>query len=438
MKTSVVVSAICGLLAGILPAWAQSDMITRMTRVGVMRPGSNTPAPPPTDAYCRANFGFPCYSPQEIQAAYGVAPVLSKGFQGTGQTIVIVVSYGSPTIAADLKVFDAGYGLPDPPSFTVLAPFGTVPFNPNNQAQVNWAAETTLDVMWAHAMAPGAKIVVLTSPVDETQGTQGLRLFLQLEQYALEQHLGQIISQSWGTAENTLFTPEGRVLLQQFEALYQRAAQQQVTVLAAAGDTGTSNVDVNNNPYPFPTVVYPACSPWVTAVGGTTLNADTNGNYQSETVWNNSTGATGGGVSQQFAEPLYQASLPAAAQTILGGHRGMPDLALNADFNTPILIYVGFFPNADQNGYYAVGGTSAAAPQWGGIIADVNQLAGFPLGFLNPRLYSLGENGGLFHDISVGNNAFNGLPGYTAAPGWDPTSGWGTPNVSTLAAALAH
>ena len=133
---------------------------------------------PPTDAYCRINFGSPCYSPQEMRTAYGLDGLLHAGMVGAGQTIVIIDSYGSPTIAADLKAFDAGYGLPDPPSFRILAPLGTVPFDPNTYPdQPGWAAETTLDVEWAHAMAPGAAIVLLTSPVDETEGVQGCRNF---------------------------------------------------------------------------------------------------------------------------------------------------------------------------------------------------------------------------------------------------------------------
>ena len=112
---------------------------------------------PPTDDFCRAVFdGAPCYSPQEIQHAYGVDSLLGVGDTGAGQTIVIIDSYGSPTLASDLAAFDAGYGLPDPPSLTVLHPIGASPaFDPTNSDMVGWAFETTLDVEWAHAMAPG-------------------------------------------------------------------------------------------------------------------------------------------------------------------------------------------------------------------------------------------------------------------------------------------
>ena len=396
----------------------------------------------PTDAECRAAFQSPCYSPQEIRNAYNLTPVLNKGYMGKGQTIVIIDLYGSPTALADLKQFDADYGLPDPPSFKQLAPLGSVPFDPTNNDQVGWAEETSLDVQWSHALAPAANIVVLTSPVSETQGVQGMPEFLQLEEYALDHHLGKIISQSWGTTENTLFTPAGREVLENFENFYERAALEGVTVLASAGDSGTANPDVNGNTYPFPTVGYPASSPWVTSVGGTSLYADTNGNYQSETVWNEGPqDATGGGVSQYFGEPFYQFGLPYNVQkTILQGHRALPDISFNADPYTGVPVFLGFL-GAGNNGYYIFGGTSEGSPAWAGLIADANQEAGHSLGFLNPKFYAFGYDKEiqtrLFHDITVGNNAQPPIPGYSATPGWDAATGWGTPKAKQLFDALS-
>lgn len=389
-------------------------------------------AQPPTDAQCRAAFDFPCYSPQEIRQAYGVNSLLARGDDGAGQTIVIFDSYGSPTIASDLASFDAGYGLPAPPSFTILSPLGTVPFDPSAiPDQIGWAAETTLDVEWSHAMAPDASIVLMTSPVDETQGVQGMPQFNELENYALDHHLGQVFSQSWGTTENTLFTSAGEQVLSDFESTYARAAAMGVTVLASAGDSGTANPDVDGNIYPFPTVNFPASSPLATAVGGTSLYADTSGNYQSETVWNSDGGAGGGGISQQFAEPLYQRLLPESDQAQLAGMRGLPDIAWNADPNTPVLVYLSFFgPSAA--GYYSIGGTSEGSPSLAGAVADIDQLAGHPVGLLNPYLYVLGTLGIGFHDVTVGNNALDGIPGYSATPGWDLASGWGSPDLGQL------
>ena len=345
------------LLACVLTIHAQSapagqapstrpDVISRVTKVKGLKLVSTSSLGTSPDAYCRSHFNHPCYSPQDIQNAYGLTHLLNAGYTGAGETIIIIDSFGSPTIQEDLSTFDAGYGLPDPPSFTVLAPLGSVPFDSSNPAQVGWAAETTLDVEWAHALAPGASIVLLTSPVNETEGVQGLPEFLQLEQYALDHHLGKIISQSWVATENTLFDPAGQQVMADFERFYLRAALENVTVLASSGDAGCANVDISTNYYPFPTVGFPASSPLVTAVGGTSLYADTEGNYQSETVWNSTgtwgAGASGGGVSQQFSEPLYQYLLPASVQRKLNHHRGIPDVAYNADPNTSILIYVSF------------------------------------------------------------------------------------------------
>jgi subtilase family serine protease len=387
----------------------------------------------PTDAQCEAELGIPCYSPQDIQTAYGVDNLLSRGDNGRGETIVIIDSYGSPTITADLASFDAGFGLPAPPSFRILAPLGTVPYDPATYPdEPNWAAETTLDVEWSHAMAPDASIVLMTSPVDETEGVQGLPQFDQLENYALDHHLGQVISQSWGATENTLFTAAGQQVIGQFEATYARAAASGVTVFASAGDNGNANVETDGSTiYPFATVNFPASSPLVTAVGGTTLSTDANGNYQSETVWNSDGDATGGGISQQFAEPLYQRLLPASDQSLLGGHRGLPDISWNADPNTPVLVYLSFL-GASEAGYFFIGGTSEGAPQWAGLSADLNQLAGHPIGLLNPYLYALGAAGIGFHDVTVGNNGLDGIPGYNATPGWDAATGWGSPDLGQL------
>ena len=397
---------------------------------------------PPTDSQCRTQTGFPCYSPQEIRDAYNVTPLLNAGYTGKGQSIVIIDSFGSPTIQNDLHVFDQGYGLPDPPSLKVVAPLGTINFDPNNSDMAGWAFETTLDVEWSHVLAPDANIVLMTSPVSETEGVQGLPEFLYLEKYAISHNLGKIVSQSWGATENTLFTPGGKQVLNQFNAFYQQATLgQNVTFFASAGDNGSSNVDINGNIYPFPTVGFPASSPYVTAVGGTSLYATTSGTYQSETVWDEvarSGGASGGGISQYFKEPSYQTtSLPSSDQKLLNGYRGVPDIAYNADPYTSILVYISFLPG--QVGYTAIGGTSEGSPQWAGIAADANQFACHPLGFLNPAIYRLGSSSDYhqsFHDITVGNNGYNGVPGYNATPGWDAATGWGSPKTATLVAEL--
>jgi subtilase family serine protease len=398
---------------------------------------------PPGYFYCTSNFGEPCYSPQEIRTAYGLNGLIGAGMVGTGQTIVLIESYGSPTIQADLQSFDKGYGLPDPPSLTVLAPLGSVPWDPNKYPdEPGWGFETTLDVEWSHAMAPGAAIVVLTSPVDETEGVQGLPEFLALEKYALDHHLGNIISQSWGATENTLFDTAGRQVIADYTAFYTRAAAAGITVFASAGDDGSSNVEKNGSTfYAFPTVGFPASSPLVTAVGGTALNLEPSGKYLFETVWNDAgCCAGGGGISQVFQEPDYQYSLPQAVQKELGGMRGLPDVSYNASVGNDFIWVFASFPGSGGPGWDGIGGTSEGSPQWAGIVADLNQFAGRPLGFLNPALYGLAGDG-LFstfgRDITAGSNQLRFVPGavapgYSATRGWDPASGWGTPNLVEL------
>ncbi len=386
--------------------------------------------PPPTDKQCRKADGVPCYNPFELRKAYNVDGLLNMGDDGSGQTIIIIDSFGSPTIQSDLHSFDSAFGIPDPPSFKIYAPLGTKPFNPNNGNMIGWAVETTLDVEWAHAMAPGANIALMTSPVPETEGMQGMPQFLFLEQYALDKNIGKIISQSWAATENTLFYPGGRQVLASFNDFYKQAAADHVTVFGSSGDGGDANPNDSGNIYPFPTVNFPASSPYVTAVGGTNLYATTDGRYQAETAWSGS----GGGVSQYWAEPDYQVkNLNSSDQAILKGYRGVPDISYNASGGTPILFYLSFIPG--QAGWYLVAGTSEGSPQWAGIIADGNQYAGHPLGFINPALYAIGNSSQrsfTYHDVTIGNNSQDGIPGYHAAPGWDPVTGWGSPNATNL------
>ena len=280
-------------------------------------------------------------------------------------------------------------------------------------------------------MAPKASIVLLTSPVDETEGVQGLPEFDELINYALDHHLGNVISESWGATENTLFNPAGEQVINDFNRSYARAAAMGVTALASTGDAGDANLESDlSTIYPFPTVNFPAASPLVGAIGGTSLTADTSGNYQSEVVWNQGNAATGGGISQQFREPIYQAFLPRSVQHELGGFRGIPDVSWNADPRTPILIYLSL--PVLTPGYYGIGGTSEGSPSWAGVVADLDQLSGHGIGLLDLSAYALGASGRGYHDVTVGNNSLDNIPGYSAAPGWDAATGWGTPNFAQV------
>lgn len=391
---------------------------------------------PPNALSCVFHFGQPCFTPQQIQNAYGITPLLNNHIDGTGQTIVIFDSIGSPTIKQDLGTFDRAFNLPDPPAFNIFYPIGNVNYNSHDSSQAGWAGETSLDVEWAHAIAPGASIDLMISPVEETEGTIGMPEFMQLEQMALNEHLGQIFSQSWGASEPTLADSAGQNLRNQFDQVYQQAIAQHVTVFASAGDSGVTNEDEHLHLYNFANLSWPASDPDVTAVGGTQLTLDGNGG-SSETVWNTSSGkvneahdgaATGGGVSEFYATPNYQKNLSQSMQQELNGKRGIPDISYAAN---SFLTYIS--PSTDPlgGGWSVSNGTSAGAPQWAGLTALANQMAGKPIGFLNPLLYKMQENAGI-NDIVSGNNSFNGVPGYQATAGWDLCSGWGTPSASVF------
>ena len=381
--------------------------------------------------------GLFCYGPDAIRKAYGINGLIDKGLTGKGRTIVIIDAFGSPTVAADLTTFDATFGLPDPPAFNVITMPGTPPFDPTNNNMVSWTGEIALDTQWSHAVAPGAKIVLVAAKSDSDQDlTAALN-------YALDHHLGDVVSMSFGESEAFLGNPDGLDTIAAWQSAFQKAREQHVTVFASSGDWGSTNpFDPAGDVLPFQNVSWPASSTLVTSVGGTNLffgtstNADPNGTYQGEQVWNDGFGAGGGGMSSLVDEPFYQlAAVGSSVNKTLHKHRGTPDVAYNAGVAGGVVAVWGVGGGC----CFIFGGTSAGAPQWSGIIADLDQARGRPMGFLNERLYTLGGFGllgGLFHDVTLGNNAFGGQPGYSAGPGYDLATGWGTPNFGLLGATL--
>jgi len=170
-------------------------------------------AQPPTTAQCEADYGIACYQPFQLQRAYDLAPLFSRGIEGRGETIVIVDAFGSPSIASDLRTFDSDNGLPNPPSFRVITPEGPITTNPSNCTSVysptgpdlcsdyyGWTDETSLDVEWSHVMAPKANILLAETPVTETEGIYGFPQIVAAENYVINHHLGDVISQSFGAA----------------------------------------------------------------------------------------------------------------------------------------------------------------------------------------------------------------------------------------------
>lgn len=378
---------------------------------------------------CQLAVPATCFGPDQIRAAYGIQPLLDAHITGAGRTIVIIDAYQSPTIASDLAAFDALWGLPAPPRFTIESPDGLTPFNVHDPNQVGWSSEISLDVEWAHAIAPGAAIVLVLakSHLDAD--------ILSVTKWAVEHNIGDVISQSFGEAEMCA-DPE---LIRQEHALFDLANDKGMTLVAASGDQGAAQPTCDATSF-IRSASTPASDPQVTAVGGTLLVADgRTGAYQSESAWHDTTGGTGGGFSTIYRRPGYQAPLQDKNK-----QRGVPDVALAGAMNggvigvwsVPCLLSPAPPPCAAL-GYLPVKfwGTSASTPQWAGIVALTDQMGGRRLGSINTRLYHIGMSeaySSAFHDVTLGNNSFHAITGFSAAPGWDATTGLGSPRVANL------
>lgn len=403
-----------------------------VTKVQATPTSPLTVAPYPTTIAsdrCPANLSFvaSCQTPLSMRTAYGIEPLTQKGYTGKGQTIVDIVSFGSPTLQRDLDVFDRQFGLP-PITVEQISPLNVPVYDPRGD-RPGWGDETTLDVEIIHALAPGAGIVVLVSPVAETEGTIGLPEFRQLLQYSIDHRLGTIVSQSWGASEATLADPAGQAEIRKWDVLFQQATTRDgLTLLASSGDNGATDFTDLQGTRLSPTVTssFPNDDPWVTSVGGTSLRRT--GNAFIESAWSGS----GGGLSKFFARPAYQQALPASVQSLLQNRRGVPDVSGDADPRTGLAMY-------EHGTWSTAGGTSASAPLWAALVAIANQMAGHPLGFLNPALYKIAASARYqqdFHDVTIGNNSVfsQGLQiqGYSAVAGWDAVTGLGTPNAESL------
>jgi subtilase family serine protease len=423
-----------------------------MSPLVVYHAGSTQPL---TDPQCEADLSIACYQGPQLQAAYDLFPLYGRGITGRGETIVIVDSLGSPTIAKDLATYDAQYRLPPPPSLNIIQPAGAVPPYQANSTFEGWAAETTLDVEMAHTMAPGASILLVETPVAETEGVTGFPQIVQAENYVIDHNMGDVISQSFGATEQTF---PNSASIQDLRSAYFNAANHGVTVLASTGDTGVANYTVNGvDYYTYPVVGWPASDPLVTAVGGTQLHLDDAGNRVSpDTVWNDTynpavdefvdhdTGpnpiASSGGVSSVFSRPSYQDDVA----NVVGNSRGLPDVAMSAACNGAIQTYDSW-PGIPP-GWLQICGTSEASPLFSGIVALADQVAGHRLGLINPALYTMKAHGasGLV-PVTSGDNTVsftqNGqsytIPGYHASYGYNLASGLGTIDGARFVPALA-
>ncbi len=443
---------------------------------------------PPSQADCASAVPVArrCFSPTAMQNSYNLPPLYAAGSNGQGVTIAIIDSFGNPNMASDLANFNTQMGLQHmcgEPGLTCTAGMPTfthVYWNGKTQVKAPppkskgtglqtrniWALETSLDVEWAHSIAPQANILLMTTNPAETLGVQGFPAMMNAEQYIVDHHEATVISQSFASAEEAFSNTQA---LMNLRHAFISAAANGVTVLASSGDSGTANVlktpVKKPKTIPFPSVEWPASDPLVTGVGGTYLCTNPNtgigvdttdppAECQSpvnpgvrETGWVNS----GGGFSHVFAKPSYQDTLPAGS-TAIGTMRGVPDVAYQASSHTGVLVYdtapgdaeggvVCPSGNPCSAGWYVVGGTSSSSPQWAGLVAIADQIAGHGLGQINPTLYSLANStdyGSDFFDVTLGSNQTDPtIPGYDASAGWDPVTGLGTPNAANLVPALA-
>jgi hypothetical protein len=375
-------------------------------------PAVTNPTPPAT-----------AYTPSQVETAYGFGSLYSKGNNGAGQTIAIVDAYNDPNIVSDLAKFDAQYNLPGTTTGSVSQFLSVVNQNgssgslPQSDPSGGWEAEEALDVEWAHAMAPGAKIVLVEA------NSASLGDLFSAVQTAAGSTGASVVSMSWGGSE---FPNETS-----YDSIFARYPN--VTFVTASGDSGAGTI-------------YPAVSPYVVAVGGTTLpQSGGTAEPSQQTGWGNGRwsyyyGGSGGGVSRFEAQPSYQSDVVTQTTT----HRASPDVSYNADPNTGYAVYdsVPYYPYypystyGAQSGWFQIGGTSAGAPQWSALFAIVDQGRSAASGTLGSTgalaaLYSSSGRSDL-QDITSGNN------GYRAGPGYDLVTGLGTPQASSLAALVQY
>ncbi len=331
-------------------------------------------------------------TPAQFRKAYGIDLLANNG---TGITVAIIDAYGNPKAQADLNKYDSTYKLPAT-TITSIFPQGTI-----KSVDEGWALETDLDVQMVHAVAPKAKIVLEAAKTPTDGDLYGA------VKDAYTNRGATIVSMSFGGSESADQT--GAL----GDGIFAAGSAKGVSFTASSGDSGTG-------------AQYPASSPYVTAVGGTTLKIQTNGTYVSETAWNGS----GGGVSAYEKASTYQAGFNKNTK------RGVPDVAMVADPNTGVNVYDSFGYNG-QKGFFILGGTSVSAPMFAGVLALANQSHVGTLKNVNTQLYALAQTHYVtyFHDITSGNNGTCGKV-CTAHTGYDYVTGLGSPIVSKLIPAL--
>ena len=408
MRSSSVFSSLLGVLVLVsfsTSAPAQVSLARNLEDAERGRPVfTYRPAPghaqPPLRIKTDATTSPTGISPARIRRAYGFSAITN---QGAGQTIGIVDAYDDPNIAADFTHFNTTFGLAQ--CTTANGCFKKVYANGTKPAtNAGWALEIALDVEWAHVIAPKAKIVLVEA------SSNSLLALLHAVDVAVQQG-ASVVSMSWGGDE---FSTE-----RNYDFHF---AINNVTFTVSSGDSGFGNE-------------WPASSTGVVAVGGTRLSLDSAGNYISESGWSGS----GGGLSKYELEPSYQSSFPVPRDS--AGKRAVPDVAYDASPSTGVPVYDTVALNG-ENGWFQVGGTSAAAPQWAGLFAIVNSMrhaAGkATLSHTNNFLYPIAKaDYSKYHDIRSGSSGTCGAL-CNSVTGYDTVTGIGSPRGSVLIPALVN
>jgi kumamolisin len=357
------------------------------------------------------------FYPPEVGAYYN----FPGNVTGAGQTIGIL-EFGGGFSQRDLDTYFQQLNLPAP-QVEAVSVHG-VANEPGREPEVD--GEVMLDIEVAGSLAPGAKIVVYFAPFTEQGWVDSLSTAIHDTQ-----HRPSVLSISWGYTEGQdIWTSQA---IQAVNQAFQSAALLGVTVCCASGDDGSQDQLQDGRAH----VDFPAASPYVLGCGGTSLQLSGT-SITGETVWNNGEraqagGATGGGISELNALPNWQQGIvPPSINPSHHMGRGVPDVAGNADERSGYTILV------DGQVITGVGGTSAVSPLWAALVARINQQVGKPVGFFNPLLYGQLGRSGVFHDVTTGNNDPTGgsIGGYSAGPGWDACTGWGSPDGTKLLNAL--
>jgi subtilase family serine protease len=417
----------------------------------------------------------PCgYTPPQFQGAYDTAGAIGRGVDGRGVTVAITDAYAAPTILQDANAYASAHGQQPFGSGQFAQLFPKKPYRYGYDDQANgdlcgeqgWYGEETLDVEAVHAMAPGANVLFVAGrSCDDPDLLAALRTII-------SKRRADIITNSWGSiGEDT--TPS---LLRAYHMTFVQAALEGIGVFFSSGDDGDDSTDTADG---SPAVDFPSTEPLVTAVGGTSLGVARDNGYAFETGWSTGTAglsadgsawspaypgdwlyAGGGGMSSLFGQPFYQRNVVPAA--IANGHRATPDIAMDGDPQTGMLVgeTQTFLDGSVRYGEYRLGGTSLSSPLYAGMEALADQAAGHAHGFVNPALYRLAGSRAL-HDVSGPapvpavvrvnyNNGENASDGTTpllrslddeaqslhVARGWDNLTGIGTPKGSAFLGAL--